>query len=199
MKYAKAAGNIAIALIVLGCLAALAVSVIPGLLGDLLFPAILLLIIALPVVAIGGVIAIVIVYWQHARITSVRWKKVAVILMIMAGTVALLRFYVPRRIAFAVSRSAFEELVPQAPKAERQRAQLNRRLGIYLVDEYAADPRGGAYFRVHAGGDGIGPDVMSYGFAYKPNQSGTPFGAARYRLFTLGGDWYCFEASDDWF
>ena len=75
---------------------------------------------------------------------------------------------------------------------------MNQRLGIYLVDEYAADPRGGVYFRVYSGTDGIGPDQMSYGFAYKPNRKGTPFGAARHRLFRLGNDWYWFRASDDW-
>ena len=68
-----------------------------------------------------------------------------------------------------------------------------------MVDEYTADPRGGVYFRVHRGHDGIGPDVMSYGFVYKPNRIGTPFGAAGYHLFRLGNDWYWFRASDDWF
>ena len=78
-------------------------------------------------------------------------------------------------------------------------APLNRRLGFYGVDEYAADPRGGVYFRVYTGGDGIGPDQMSYGFAHKPNSEGSPFGAASYRVHRLGGDWFWFEASDDWY
>jgi hypothetical protein len=199
MKYARVAGDVAIALAILGCLTALAASVVPGLLDDLLFPAMFLLILALPVVVIGAVVAIVLVCWRRLRLASIPWKRAVLILMIFAGAFILLKFYVPCRIAFAVSRSAFEELVMQSPKPSRQRAKLNRRLGVYRVDEYAADPRGGVYFRVHSGGDGIGPDLMSYGFAYRPNKSGTPFGAAHYRLFTLGGDWYCFRASDDWF
>jgi hypothetical protein len=199
MKYARVTGDVAIALTILGCLTVLAASAIPGLLDDLLFPAIFLLILALPFVAIGAVAAIVLVCWRHLRLAPIPWKRAVLILMIFASTFILLKFYVPRRIAFAVSRSAFEELVMQSPKPPRQRAKLNTRLGVYRVDEYAADPRGGVYFRVHSGGDGIGPDLLSYGFAYRPNQSGTPFGAARYRLFTLGGDWYWFRASDDWF
>ena len=71
---------------------------------------------------------------------------------------------------------------------------MNRRLGIYEVGEYAADPRGGVYFRVYDGRYNFGPDRMSYGFAYKPNDKGSPFGEARYRVFPLGHDWYWFQA-----
>ena len=40
---------------------------------------------------------------------------------------------------------------------------------------------------------------MSYGFAYRPNRQGSPFGAARYGVWRLSGsDWYWFRASDDW-
>ena len=75
---------------------------------------------------------------------------------------------------------------------------LDRRLGVYRVDQYAADPRGGVYFRTHAGADGLGPDAMSYGFAFRPNREGSPFGNAGYRLFRMTGDWYGFSASNDW-
>lgn len=88
--------------------------------------------------------------------------------------------------------------MPQATPSEFEGVALNRRLGAYEVDEYAADPRGGVFFRVHIGFDGISPDRMSYGFAFKPNRQGTPFGAARYRVYRLGGDWYWFHASNDW-
>jgi hypothetical protein len=74
---------------------------------------------------------------------------------------------------------------------------LGQRLGVYSVDRYAADPRGGIYFRTHAGPDGIGPDTMSYGFAFWPNREGTPFGKAGYGLSHMVGDWYCFSASND--
>jgi len=76
---------------------------------------------------------------------------------------------------------------------------LDRWLGIYHVDEWASDQRGGVYFRTGTGPDGIGPDTMSYGFVYRPNREGSPFGASHYMVRRLGGDWYWFRASNDWF
>jgi hypothetical protein len=196
----KVASNVIIALTALACVVALAISVYPGILNDLLFFGILLSFLVVPVVGIVGVI-VLFVLARKGKLRGLRipWKHVAVIFALLFGTYVLLKFYVPRRIAFAASRAAFEQMVPQETPTEYQGTSLNQRLGIYKVDEYAADPRGGVYFRVHSGGDGIGPDRMSYGFAYKPNQKGTPFGAARYRLFRLGNDWYWFRASDDWY
>jgi hypothetical protein len=43
---------------------------------------------------------------------------------------------------------------------------------MYNVDEYAADPRAAFIFRVQSGGDGIGPEVISHGFAYMPKPEG---------------------------
>jgi hypothetical protein len=119
--------------------------------------------------------------------------------LIVVVTYLLLTFYVPRRIAFRAALDQFEAMLPSAPAATENGARpLNRRLGVYRVDQYAADPRGGVYFRTGAGQDGIGPDRMSFGFVHRPNPSGTPFGAARYLFRPLGGDWYWFQASDDW-
>ena len=77
----------------------------------------------------------------------------------------------------------------RSKSAACQGAALDRRLGIYHVDRLAADPRGGVYFRTHTGADGIGPDTMSYGFAFRPNPVGTPFGRAGYGYSHLFGDW----------
>jgi hypothetical protein len=104
----------------------------------------------------------------------------------------------PRRTAFLLSRPAFRRHVDTAPASEYEGEALVRFLGIYYVDRYGADPRGGIYFRTHAGADGIGPDTMSYGFAFRPNPKGTPFGNAHYRLVRMAGDWYVFSASNDW-
>jgi hypothetical protein len=87
----------------------------------------------------------------------------AVMLMVLA-TCALLTFSIPRRIAFATSRSAFQHLVEEVREPDNDRVRLNEWLGFFYVDEYAVDRRGGTYFRVHSGPDGIGPDLMSYGF-----------------------------------
>jgi hypothetical protein len=64
------------------------------------------------------------------------------------------------------------------------------------VDEYAADPRGGVYFRVETAPDG--PDTISYGFAFKPNPEGSPFGNAHYSRTRLTGEWFSYQASDDY-
>src|SRR5438094_93954 len=81
----------------------------------------------------------------------------------LIGTYVLLKFYVPRRVAFAITRSQFEQFIAQAhtPAPQSKRISLNRKFGVYRVDSYGADPRGGVYFRVHSGQDGLGPDVMS--------------------------------------
>jgi hypothetical protein len=88
--------------------------------------------------------------------------------------------------------------IDTAPISRYGGKPLGHRLGFYSVDRYAADPRGGAYFRTHAGPDGIGPDTMSYGFAHRPNPEGSPFGRAGYHLSHVVGDWYVFSASNDY-
>lgn len=196
----KLAANLIIALTTLACVAALAISVYPGVLNHLLFLGILLSFLVVPVVGLAALIAGVVLA-RKGKLRGLRmpWTRAAVVLALLLGTYVLLKFYVPRRVAFAASRGAFEQILPQAKSSEYQGTPLNRRLGIYNVDQYAADPRGGVYFRVHRGRDGLGPDVMSYGFAYQPNPKGTPFGAAHYRVSSLGNDWYWFRASDDWY
>ena len=196
----KIAANAIIALTALACTAALAISIYPGILNDLLFFGILLSFLIVPVAAvIAIVVLIVLAYKGKVRKSATPWTRTAVIFAILLGCYVLLKFYVPRRIAFAASRPAFEQMILQATPSQEGGTPLNRRLGVYQVDEYAADPRGGVYFQVHAGADGIGPDQMSYGFVHEPNQKGTPFGAAKYRCFRLSGDWYWFRASDDWY
>jgi hypothetical protein len=88
--------------------------------------------------------------------------------------------------------------VDAAPVDAVRGKELERQIGPYWVDRYGTDRRGGVYFRTHTGPDGIGPDQMSYGFAFQPNDQGTPFGNAGYQFRHLFGDWYVFAASDDW-
>jgi hypothetical protein len=196
----KTIANAIIALTAIVCLVALAISVYPGVLNDLMFLGILLSFLVVPVVGVVALVGLIVLAWNgKLRGLQIPWARAAVVLALLFGTYVLLTFYVPRRIAFAASRASFEQMLPQATPSQYRGTPLNRRLGLYKVDEYAADPRGGVYFRVYSGADGIGPDRMSYGFAHKPNQKGTPFGAARYCFFTLGNNWYWFCASDDWY
>jgi hypothetical protein len=120
--------------------------------------------------------------------------------VLVCTTFAMLRYYVPRRVGFLAHERAFERLLPSAPSAGASTpTPLGRRVGIYSVDEWATDLRGGVYFRTGTGPDGLGPDTMSYGFAHQPNRQGSPFGAAHYAVRRLFGDWYWFRASNDWF
>jgi len=131
---------------------------------------------------------------RQGRLSDLPLREAAAVALFAVATAGLVVFAVPRRVAFALSRSAFEETCKSAPEGWHE---LNSRLGLYHVDEYATDSRGGVFFRVNTGPDGF-IDTMSYGFAYQPNREGTPFGAAHYELSHLTGDWYEFQASNDW-
>ncbi len=196
----KLSGTIGHGVIGLMCMVALALSIYPGVLNNLVFVAIMLSFIGLPIMAIVGAIILGWFAWRgRLRCVTIPWTHVGAALLLLLGTYTLLKFYVPRRIAFAASRSAFERHFAQTAQPENGPALLNRRLGVYQVDQYSVDPRGGTYWRVYSGADGIGPDVMSYGFCYNPNSKGSPFGAAHYRTFRLSDGWYWFRASDDWY
>ena len=188
---------------VVGSLTVLLLSVWPGLLSDIFFIAIILLVKWVPIVLIVLATSIVIGIIRNRR-RGVQEKQCfpkreALAIPILAFVaLAMLVTDVPRQIAFLASKSAFDVAVESAP-VSKYGVPFSRRLGVYKVDEWATDPRGGVYFRVHSGADGIGPDVMSYGFALKPNSKGSPFGRADYATYRLIGDWYVFMASNDWY
>ena len=117
-------------------------------------------------------------------------------------------FDLPRRLAFAAGRSSFEavalgqgapERLPNPPADARFSSVPlpEGALGIYRVLDSLRDARGGVYFRTSTSSDMM-IDTMSWGFAWRPNQEGSPYGRARYRLRPLGGAWYSFRASDDY-
>lgn len=198
----------------LGSVILLGLSVYPGVWVDLLLISILLFPQWLPALCIGGLVVL------FLRTRSARKKPLELDLdlggeeigsgklptprrrpLLISSSVTILSlilivFGIPRRAAFLISRPAFETYVTTAPASDAK--PLGRWLGLYYVDRYGADARGGVYFRTHAGPDGIGPDTMCYGFAYQPNPKGTPFGNSHYGLFHMVGEWYVFSASNDW-
>jgi hypothetical protein len=203
-------------LAILGSLVLVGLSVYPGVLVDLLFFSILLSPLWLPTLVIGGLIFLV-VQARSARkkpvspgldliaddigvgkrpVTYRRW--IILLPALLGLSLVLILNGIPRRVAFVLSRPAFQRCLATAPVDAFEGEPLECWLGIYFVDRYAADPRGGVYFRTHSGPDGIGPDTMSYGFAYRPHPDGSPFGNAGYGLSHLVGDWYGFSASNDW-
>ncbi len=193
------AANIFLVLTVLACMSALVVSIYPGVLNDVLFLGGLLTCTVGPIAGLVGLYVIGLLR-DKGRFANVRipWKPLVVAFVCLFLTYATLKFYIPRRVVFSVTRPAFEAHIDQAVVSDFGGAEFDGWIGPYKVDEFAADPRGGVFFRVYSGRDGIGPDTMSYGFAFEPNPEGTPFGAAHYRTFRLGNSWCWFRASDDW-
>jgi hypothetical protein len=123
-----------------------------------------------------------------------RWLVTAAPVLVL--NCCLLWCGVPRRLAFLHALPAFEGSVASAPPAPSGGERFDRRFGVYHVDRFAADPRGGCYFRTHCGPDGFYTSKMTHGFSYSPNQAGTPFGDEKYALSHVVGDWYAFQASE---
>jgi hypothetical protein len=191
--------NIFLFLACAASVAAVLLSIYPGMLRDLMFVLMLTSIIWLPLAAVLGIVWLVLMVRSKARLIDWPWVRYGLAAVVLGSAFVLVLYYVPRRLAFMASLAQFQALVAQAPVQEYGGTALNQRLGVFMVEDYAADQRGGVYFRVYQGGDGIGPDVMSYGFTYQPNRAGTPYGASSYSLYRLGSGWYWFHASDDWY
>lgn len=101
----------------------------------------------------------------------------------------------PRRVAFAYSRDAFDDLAKSLASSPRVRPTMPLRAGLYSIDEYAVDAQGGMYFRV---GSSSLVDVTSWGYCINPHPKRSPFGGSGYETTPVGGGWYWFEANDDW-
>ncbi|MBN1514686.1 MAG: hypothetical protein JXB13_21915 [Phycisphaerae bacterium] len=192
----RTAASIGVALLAICCAAALGVSIYPGVLNQGLFFGVLLALVVVPVVGLGAVVCLIVLA-RRGKLKQIRvpWRQAAAAAAILCLTCALLKFYVPRRIAFAASRSAFEQFVAEAPESDPTGSSAHR-LGVYRVIEHAEDPAGGQYLVVYRHPDMV--DCVSYGFVYRPNRAGTPFGRAHYELHPLAEDWYWFRVSDDW-
>lgn len=131
--------------------------------------------------------------------TSSERRRAALSEVLIIGFAWLAVSYnVALRIAFYCCETEFLAIVDRDEPPTDERIKLNETLGMYKVDVYAIDSRGGTFFRTHAAAEGISPDTLSIGFAHRPNRYGTPFGSARYELNHLYGDWYLFSVSDDW-
>jgi hypothetical protein len=125
-----------------------------------------------------------------------RRRRLAAAALVLALNCGLLWSDGPRRLAFLHARPAFEALIAAAPPALSDGGHFERRMGVYHVDRFAADPRGGVYFRTRSGPDGFYASRMTYGFCHRPNRAGSPFGNEKYALSHVVGDWYAFQASE---
>lgn len=185
----------------LGSLTFLSLSIWPGVLGDLMFWIAVSFVLWFPIALIASALLATSLYRRHRQggLLPIPKREATAIPILVVLTLALLFFYVPRRLAFLFSRSAFESTAQSALNSASGLTPVNAWLGIYWVDDCAGDSRGTVFFRVYSGFDGIGPDVTSYGFARQPSRHSTPFGAADYHVFHIVDDWYWFRVSDDWY
>lgn len=114
---------------------------------------------------------------------------------------------IPEILGFQLSQQDLERLVRKAEasseKAPEQAAVPGRDApkewaGLYPIFNRTVDDAGGVYLVTTVRRDGIGPDITSSGFAYKPSLERSPFGRKYYAPVRISGDWYTFEASDDY-
>ena len=164
------------------CLVALLISIYPGALQQMHLILLLLSCVGVPIWIITFVVLGVAAVRRKAdeRKSLAPWKRIAGTVLLVLFVYMSLRFYVPRRVVFPTCQAAFASYIHNAPESDYSGEPLGRWLGVYYIDRYAKDPRRGVYFRVTTGGDGIGPNAISYGFAYQPNPLGSPFGAKYY-------------------
>ena len=71
-------------------------------------------------------------------------------------------------------------------------------VGLYPIFAYATDFQGGTYLVTTIRQDGLGPDVVSSGLAYRPALDESPYGKKYYKPEHLVGNWFTFEASNDY-
>lgn len=192
------------------CLMLLGCSMWPGRLEDVIFLTTLfgigILLVAIPV---GGAISFIL-WWRNQRSAAkpahavaksrhrqypLRRVAIATAVMVLATQIGLALNW-PMRAAFALSEGAFLAQVNDAPVAENSFSEfpLNQRLGLYYVTYYATDSRGGTYFQTGAHGFFPAP----HGFAFQPNDQGSPFGDDIYHIEPVQKDWYWFRATWDW-
>ena len=174
------------------CGALLALIAWPGMLEQI--PSRLALIVGISAAAITAVFAL----WRFlrpARPNSPQPRTSTIVVLFCAiATPILLMTHNTQRVAFSRHQLQFEALLANAPPpGDRSIANLNADLGLFWIDVWGTDARGGTYFRTMVGAP---PERRSFGFAYRPNTVGSPFGDLEYELQHLTGDWYSFAASD---
>ena len=112
------------------------------------------------------------------------WFGALAAVLAVAGVVAV-TLRLPRRATFGVYHTRFDECATKGVDG-------SGRIGPWSIVR-ATDPRGGVFlstWRSEPDSDGV-----SYaGFAFRPNDVGTPFGDRHVELTPLGGEWFEFEA-----
>ncbi|MEL6499101.1 MAG: hypothetical protein AAF937_02275 [Planctomycetota bacterium] len=147
----------------------------------------------LALVLLGSAVAAVLGlrHWLKGGRLLPRWRWIAVATLAFFVGAAAVRFDAVFTLRFEISREALDRAVtadafPATPT----------RIGAFEVLDISRDSRGGVYVKTGESPDMI--DTLSFGLAFEPNDEGTPFGNAHYRLVSLGDGWHRFEVSNDW-
>ena len=185
------------------CLGLLWISCFPGLIADvifLLFGIVYIygvpLFVLLFVITLIGLQILKKVNFFPVKQTRRDRKKLLIALSITIGlTVVLLKTNLPQKVAFSMSRTAFDAVVNDVGKLQSicNSKPVNQQLGLYRVMECDRDNRGGIYFSTE---NFRFIDISDfYGFVYQPNPYGSyHFGADIYEYYPIVGDWHGFTA-----
>lgn len=119
--------NAVIALMTVACAAVLTMGICPGVLNDLMFDVFFYSLFVTPFMVLAGVITLVVLARKRKTLRiRLQRRQAEILLALLLGTYILLEFYVPRRIAFAASREAFEQTIPMATLSTYGGVALNR-------------------------------------------------------------------------
>lgn len=217
------------------CLALLGIGIYPGGVENAIILFILLVLVALNVfisnliagqlwailtfVALGAVIALGL--WHELRQSVVNHsspssrrlpamlRKALRWMWILDGcivglTIVLLSANIPLKWAFSQVEPSFSDLAAKA-SAPGAIAFVDRQFGPYYISEMVQSESGGIYLRLHPP-EFFVSDRTIYGFAQRPNPTGSPFGSGddnhrNYKIHPIEGDWYWFQdnfGTDDW-
>ena len=167
----------------------------PGWANSLLSDAVLWGLFA-PVVAL---IFVALPWVDHVRDKSLdplRFRTLARPVTISLLTLVAIGFDIPLRAVFIVNQPTFEKMVDDRVVTGHS---LCPAIGPYHIDECRVHRDGGTYFRVHTGPDGLGSDVVHYGFCHWPCKSSSPFNVDGYCFTHIRHDWYWYWYRVEWY
>ena len=172
---------------------------LPGFFGPLRFPFFLVAFFTFPIVAgiiLATVIFVVIRFKKEKENSISALKYLLGSGVVVAVSCMMVYLHISLRAAFYLTENSLTEIV-ESQEFTPESLQ-SRQIGLWCIDKCKTDDTGGVYLRIGGEMDGISPDWISYGFAYRPDPELTPFGRAGYELTGLAGEWYFFSVSDDY-
>jgi hypothetical protein len=204
-----------LAAIQLICLWLLWLSCFPGALVDgLWLPIILLYLVLTQYVAVLTLVALLVLGWAiwlrsrprnqsasrstgKTRLRSIKKRLIWMTGGMMICTLLLIGLNLPQKIAFSLSRPAFDAFIADSVKVDQTCGRsMKQQFGFYQVEECDRDPKGGIYLKT---GQYDFLNSIAYGFVHRPNPKGsTYFGKDIYEYHAVINEWNWFKAGNDW-